>query len=150
MYSCRDATGDLSKEISECMLTLNSASIHIQVDARLEWQLSAMTVISRCCLFFSSPGRDERPVFLVLCCPKLQPALSGSGSALLPAAGPELRYKVRLIWNGPVCSLWSAVVAALFWNHRDWKQGNINQGKARAVQGSVCLLTLRVTSQTIQ
>lgn len=45
------------------------------------------------------PERDERPVFLVLGYPKLQPAVSGHRSAVQPAARPLLLHKVSFIWN---------------------------------------------------
>lgn len=70
-------------------------SVHI-CDAML-----AVEANSRCSLLCPhiSPGRHERPVFLVLRCPKLQPAVSGRRSALLPAAGLQLRHKVSFIRN---------------------------------------------------
>lgn len=50
-------------------------------------------------LLFSgvSSGRHERPLYLFLRWPKLQPAVSRRGSPLLPAAGPQLRHQVSVI-----------------------------------------------------
>lgn len=48
-------------------------------------------------------GQHERPVFLVLRCPKLQSVVSCRRSALLSTAGPQLHHKVSVIWKNTVC-----------------------------------------------